>query len=81
MAKKKFKFDKHFLTPKHLKLSEKEKTALLQKYNATLKELPKILKGDAAISNLSAEVGDVVKVIRKSHTAGESVYYRVVSDV
>ena len=81
MAKKKFKFDKHFLTPKHTKLSEKEKQQLLQKYNVTIKELPRILKTDAAISNLSVENGEVIKVIRKSHTAGESAYYRVVSDV
>ena len=81
MAKKKFKVDKHFLTPKHIKLSEKEKAQLLQKYNISTKELPRILKHDAAIANLSVSNRDIIKIIRKSPTAGESAYYRVVSDV
>jgi DNA-directed RNA polymerase subunit H (RpoH/RPB5) len=52
MPKKKLKIDKHSLIPKHVKLSEKEKEALLKKYNITLSELPKILKDDPAIQSL-----------------------------
>jgi DNA-directed RNA polymerase subunit H len=43
--------------------------------------LPKILKTDAAIRELDAKPGDVIKVVRVSPTAGESVFYRVVADV
>ena len=82
MAKKiKFKVDKHALTPKHTKISEKDKNALLDKYKVTPKELPKILKTDAAIRDLDAKPGDVIKVTRISPTAGESIFYRVVTDV
>ena len=66
----------HVLVPKHTKLSEKDKKALLEKYTITLKEIPKILKSDPAIAHLGLQEGDVVKIFRKSHTSGESVYYR-----
>ena len=81
MKKQKFKVDKHTLTPKHLKLGEREKAQLLKKYHVTSKELPKIIKTDAAIKELEPKPGDVIKIIRKSPTAGESLFYRAVSDV
>ena len=81
MKRQKFKVDKHILTPKHLKLSEKEKNLLLEKYLVTSKELPKIIKTDAALRELDAKVGDAIKITRKIPTAGEAVFYRVVSDV
>ena len=72
---------KHVLVPKHAKLSEKEKEELFKKYNISLKEIPKILKSDPAIATLDVKIGEVIKIIRKSQTAGESVFYRGVSDV
>lgn len=81
MKKQKFKVDKHILTPKHSKLGEREKAQLLEKYHVTSKELPKIQKTDAAIKDLDAKLGDIIKITRKSQTAGESMFYRVVSDV
>ena len=81
MKKQKFKVDKHILTPKHSKLGEREKAQLLEKYHITSKELPKILKTDSAIKELDAKLGDVIKIIRKSQTAGDAVFYRAVSDV
>ena len=81
MKKPKFKVDKHTLTPKHAKLGEREKTQLLERYHVTSKELPKISKADAAIRELEPKPGDIIKVTRKSQTAGESFFYRVVSDV
>lgn len=81
MKKPKFKVDKHILTPKHLKLSEKEKTQLFEKYHVTSKEMPKILKTDASLRELDVKPGNVVKIIRKSPTAGEAIFYRVVIDV
>jgi len=81
MKKVKFKVDKHVLTPKHTKLSEKDKAQLMERYHVTSKEMPKILKTDAAIKELEAKPGDIIKIVRKSQTAGESVFYRVVLDV
>ena len=81
MKKQKFKVDKHILTPKHVKLGEREKAQLLEKYHVTSKELPKIIKTDSAIKELEAKQGDVIKIIRRSQTAGESIFYRVISDV
>lgn len=81
MAKKKFKIDKHVLIPKHSKVSEAEKKKVLEKYNISLSELPKIPKTDAAIASLDAKAGDVIKILRSSPTANESVFYRVVVNV
>ena len=81
MKKPKFKVDKHILTPKHTKLSEKDKAALFEKYNVTSKEMPKIFRTDAALREIDAKPGDVIKVTRNSQTAGQSLFYRVVVDV
>ena len=81
MKKPKFKVDKHILTPKHSKLGEKEKAQLLEKYHVTSKELPKIMKTDSGIKELDPKLGDIIKITRKSPTAGESFFYRVVTDV
>ena len=81
MKIQKYKVDKHILTPKHVKLSEKDKALLLERYQVSSKELPKILKTDAAIKGLDAKPGDAIKIIRKSPTAGESIFYRVITDV
>ncbi|MEM5805419.1 MAG: DNA-directed RNA polymerase subunit H [Candidatus Aenigmatarchaeota archaeon] len=68
----------HELVPKHELLTEKEKEELLKRYGITLRQLPRIFASDPAIRHLNAKPGDVVKIIRKSETAGESIYYRVV---
>ena len=73
---KKLIIGKHELIPKHLKLSEKEKKDLLEKYKISTKELPKIDKKDPALQSLNVKAGDIVKIIRKSPTSGESIYYR-----
>jgi DNA-directed RNA polymerase subunit H len=69
---------KHILVPEHVKLSDKEKKIILEKYHLTTRELPKIRKIDPAIGKLNAKSGDVIKITRKSQTAGKSIYYRVV---
>ena len=71
---------KHVLVSEHVKLSEAEVKELLEKYNISLTQLPKILKNDAAIKNLDAKLGDVIKIKRNSPTAGEFNFYRLVID-
>ncbi len=72
------KIIKHVLVPEHKKLSEKEKKLLLEKYHITTRALPQILKTDPAIQDLNVKEGDIIMIKRKSPTAGESIYYRVV---
>jgi DNA-directed RNA polymerase subunit H len=71
----------HVLVPKHEKLSEKEKTAILEEYNISIKQLPRIHISDPAIAHIDADSGDIIKITRKSQTAGISIFYRVVSNV
>ena len=68
----------HRLVPKHEILSEKEKEELLKKYRIELKHLPRILSTDPVVKAIGAKPGDVLRIIRKSPTAGKTVYYRVV---
>ena len=72
------KISEHNLVPKHVKLNKEKKKELLEKYNITVNELPKILKEDPAIKHLSINQGYVIKIIRPSGTSGKAVYYRVV---
>lgn len=64
--------------PKHVLLNEKEKEEILKKFGIVLKQLPRISNTDPAIKILNGQPGDVIKIIRKSPTAGESIYYRVI---
>jgi DNA-directed RNA polymerase subunit H len=68
----------HILIPEHAKLSVEEKKALLQKYNITPTDLPKIHMTDPAIQHLKVKEGDIIKITRKSPTAGRAVFYRAV---
>ncbi len=78
---KKVDIDKHILIPKHSKLNDKEKQELLDHYQITFKELPKIYKNDAAIRHLSPKTGEVIKIVRNDESTGENVYYRgVIND-
>ena len=76
MAKKTFDVSTHNLVPKHVLLSEKEKNIVFEKYSITFKELPKIYTGDPAIKELKLKSGDVIKITKKSPTAGTAEYYR-----
>ena len=78
MAKTEIDITKHILIPKHTKLSDKERQELFEKYGISMRELPKIVKDDPAIASLDLKHGDVIRIIRKSPTAGESIFYRAV---
>ncbi len=68
----------HELVPKHTKLNDSEKNKILEKYNISANALPRVSKDDPAIEKLGIKPGDVIKIERKSQTAGVSTYYRVV---
>ncbi|MEM2272751.1 MAG: DNA-directed RNA polymerase subunit H [Candidatus Bathyarchaeia archaeon] len=73
-----FNIFKHYLVPRHEILSPEERQALLEKYRVEPYKLPRIKASDPAIRLIGAKPGDIVKIIRRSPTAGESVYYRYV---
>ena len=66
----------HSLQPKHTKLKSEEIRKLLEKYNISLSQLPKIKIGDPALP-LGCNIGDVVLIERKPNDKVQS-YYRVV---
>ena len=68
----------HVLVPKHTILSEEEKKEVLNKYNIAKKQLPRILSSDVIVKAINGKPGDIIKITRKSPTAGESNFYRVV---
>ncbi len=68
----------HVLVPKHRILSEEEKRSLLEKFNISEIQLPKILANDPAVKALGAKPGDVIEIERPSPTAGKTLYYRLV---
>lgn len=70
---------KHVLVPKHEKLSDKERDEVLKHYNSSIDDFPRILKRDAALQGLNVKQGDLIRISRKSLTAGETVFYRVVA--
>ncbi|MEM4295621.1 MAG: DNA-directed RNA polymerase subunit RpoH/Rpb5 C-terminal domain-containing protein [Candidatus Anstonellales archaeon] len=66
----------YFLNPKVEVLDEKEKEAVLKKFNITEDKLPKIRKTDPLARALDLKEGQVIKIIRDDGT-GEYVYYRI----
>ncbi len=71
----------HVYVPKHEIISKKEAEEVLKKYNCKPTELPLIFVTDPAILGLGVKPGDMIKISRKSPTAGESLYYRYVVEV
>ena len=69
---------RHKLVPFHVIISEKEKNDLLEKYKIQSDQLPKILNTDPVAVSIGAKPGQIVKIIRKSHTAKDAVAYRLV---
>jgi DNA-directed RNA polymerase subunit H len=69
---------KHNLVSTHEILSEEEKRKLLTKLNIIPAQLPKFLSNDAAVKAIGAKVDDIIKITRKSQTAGITTYYRIV---
>ena len=71
----------HELVPKHSIIAKKDLEILLKKYHIQPYQLPSIRLSDPAVQAIEAKPGDVIKIIRRSSTAGEIFVYRhVVED-
>ena len=68
----------HFLVPKHEIVQDERIKEVLAKFGSTIDQFPQILSDDPAIVEIGAKRGDLIKITRSSHTAGTSVFYRVV---
>lgn len=68
----------HELVPLHELVPEEEAVKVLQSLRVRADQLPKILTTDPACKVVSAAPGDLIRITRKSKTAGHHVVYRVV---
>ncbi|MCA1814561.1 MAG: DNA-directed RNA polymerase subunit H [Halobacteriales archaeon] len=75
---KKFDVMKHELVPRHDVLSESETKKVLERYNIFPEQLPKIMQSDPVCKAIAAKPGQIVRIKRKSPTAGEAVAFRLV---
>jgi DNA-directed RNA polymerase subunit H len=71
----------HIYVPKHEIITKKEAEDVLEKYHCKATELPLIFATDPAIIGLGVKPGDMIKITRKSATAGASFYFRYVVEV
>lgn len=77
---KKFAVQDHDLVPPHFILSAEEANQVLMEYGIEARQLPKIHVSDPVIKEIGANVGDIIKILRISPTAKQSVFYRLVID-
>ncbi|GAA0149051.1 DNA-directed RNA polymerase [Lithospermum erythrorhizon] len=69
---------KHALKPKHRVLTDKEKQALLKKFDVEEKQLPRMLQNDAISRYYGLEKGQVLEVTYNGEVTGLHVTYRCV---
>ena len=70
----------HQIVPKQELLSKKEAEDLMKEFHIRPHQLPYIITSDPVAITLGAKMGDIVRIARKSPTAGEVVVYRYVVD-
>jgi DNA-directed RNA polymerase subunit H len=73
-----FDIFEHKLVPMHQILEEEEKQELLTKLRVHPYQLPQISSADPAVKAIGAKPEDILRIIRKSPTAGEHIAYRYV---
>lgn len=79
--KKQIQIQDHVLLLKHKKLDDKALEGLLNKYNISPKQLPKVYKKDPALREIEdVKAGDIIEIERDSPTANKTKFYRVVVD-
>jgi DNA-directed RNA polymerase subunit H len=79
----KFNVLEHELVPEHYLVPVEEEEEILKSIGIKKENLPKIRKSDPVLRVLERKyghipIGSIIKIVRKSHTAGRIVTYRVV---
>lgn len=69
---------KHKLVPEHAILSKTEANKVIKQLNIHQEQLPKIKVDDPVVKEIDAKSGDILKITRRSHTAGKFITYRLV---
>lgn len=72
------KVSDHVYVPKHEIVQEEDIGKILKEYNAKLEQFPYISLSDPAVKEIGGRPGDLIRISRKSPTAGEMPYYRFV---
>jgi len=67
----------HILQPKHTILKKEAVEKLLEEFNISLIQLPKIKITDPALPE-GTNIGDVIQIDRKDEDGNSATYYRVV---
>ena len=65
----------HELVPVHILLTKQEAQELLDKYKITEIDLPQISEKDPVAIAIGAKEGDIVKIVRNSHTTVSTVNF------
>jgi DNA-directed RNA polymerase subunit H len=73
-----FDIFQHKIVPKQEILSEQEKNELLMKFKVQPYQLPQISSVDPTVKAIGARPGDVLRITRRSPTAGEHIAFRYV---
>ncbi|MCE4625279.1 MAG: DNA-directed RNA polymerase subunit H [Desulfurococcales archaeon] len=68
----------HELVPQHRVLSFEEAVEVLKRLGVKPHQLPRISINDPVVRLLGAKPGDIIEIKRRSPTAGEATYYRIV---
>ena len=75
-----FNVTRHAMVPQHTPLNADEVAAMMSAYNIRSKaQLPVLLVTDPVARYFGLRQGDVVKITRRTPTAGIEYFYRVVS--
>jgi len=67
------------MVPKHEVLTPKERKEVLETLGVDKEQLPLLRETDPVAKEIDAKPGDVLRIVRKSQTAGQAVYYRLVT--
>lgn len=73
-----FNITHHEIVPRHIILTEEESKKVLEDYQSTKSQLPKLLSTDPVAKYYGMKSGDICRIIRHSPMTGESIYYRMV---
>ncbi|MCS7113231.1 MAG: DNA-directed RNA polymerase subunit H [Nitrososphaerota archaeon] len=76
----KFNILDHFLVPRHELLSYVDAENILEKYGVEPHQLPLIRSSDPAVIAVGGKPGDIIRIRRRSPTAGIAIAYRYVTE-